>query len=101
MASTITVNMGTVKSKADELKNLNSSFRKQVEELKSKEASLNSMWEGEARKAFHNAFNNDAAQMNKFYDAIEKYINSLNEIVKQYQQAENKNLSTAQQRKYK
>ena len=46
MANNITVNTGTVKSKAGELRNLNKTFKSKVEQLKSTESSLNSMWEG-------------------------------------------------------
>lgn len=72
MANNITVNTGTVKSKAGELRNLNKTFKSKVEQLKSTESSLNSMWEGEAKTEFHNAFNKDITQMNNFYNAIEK-----------------------------
>ena len=38
--------------------------------------------------------------MNNFYNAIEKYVTSLEQIVAAYQSAESKNVSTATQRKY-
>ncbi len=100
MANNITVNTGTVKAKAGELRNLNKTFKSKVEQLKSTESSLNSMWEGEAKTQFHNAFNKDMTQMNNFYNAIEKYVTSLEQIVAAYQSAESKNVSTATQRKY-
>ncbi len=100
MANNITVNTGTVKSKAQELKTLNSSFNKQVEELKSTESGLNSMWEGEAKTEFHSAFTKDVTQMSNFYNAIEKYVASLEQIVAKYESAESKNVTTASQRNY-
>lgn len=99
MANSITVNTGTVASKAEELKTLNSSFKSQVENLVSTESSLNSMWEGEAKETFHREFQKDITQMNTFHSTIEKYVSSLSEIVKMYEKAENTNLSTASTRK--
>ena len=83
MAKTTIVTTTTLKSKANELKSLNSNFKKQVSALREQEKSLNSMWDGEANTAFHNAFEKDATQMDNFYNAIEKYyfcdiINSIN-----------------------
>lgn len=101
MANSIQVTTGTLTNKANELKSLNSRFKSQVETLKSQESSLNSMWDGEANTAFHNAFNKDVIQMNNFYNAIEKYVSSLNEIAKNYENAEKVNLSTATNRSYR
>ena len=100
MANNITVNTGTVTSKAAELKTLNSSFKSQVENLVSTESSLNSMWEGESRETFHREFQKDITQMNTFHQTIEKYISGLEEIVKMYEKAENANISTASARNH-
>lgn len=97
----ITVNTSTITNKAGELKTLNSSLKTQIEELTSTESALNSMWEGNANDAFHKAFTQDINQMNEFYNAIEKYITSLQEIVSVYEKAENANLNTANTRSYK
>lgn len=97
----ITVNTSTITNKAGELKTLNSSLKTQIEELTSTESALNSMWEGDANDAFHKAFTQDINRMNEFYNAIEKYITSLQEIVSVYEKAENANLNTANTRSYK
>lgn len=101
MANQIQVSTSTLSSKSSELRSLNSRFKSQVTNLRTQERSLNSMWEGESRKAFHNAFERDAAQMDKFYALIEKYVTSLNEIIKEYERAEKVNLSTATTRTYR
>lgn len=101
MANQIQVTTGTLTSKANELKNLNSRFKSQVSSLRSYESSLNSMWDGEANTAFHNAFTKDATQMDNFYNAIEKYVSSLNEIIQEYERAERANVNTATSRSYK
>lgn len=99
MAS-ITVTTSQLTSKANELKSYNTKFKTQVENLKQQESSLNSMWDGEANDAFHKAFDKDVTQMNNFYNAIEKYVQSLNEIIKNYENAESNNLKTATNRTY-
>lgn len=101
MAGQITVNTAALKTKAQELKRLNAEFKKQVGNLKTTESALNGMWEGEAKEAFHKAFQSDTVQMDSFYGAIEKYITVLSAIIERYQNAERKNLGTAGSRTYK
>lgn len=104
MSNTIQVTTATLKNKANELKSLNSKFKSQVENLKSAESSLNGMWEGEAKTAFHKAFTQDITditQMHNFYNAIEQYVQKLDQIATAYEQAEKKNIATATTRKYK
>ncbi|HBI63360.1 MAG TPA: hypothetical protein DDY31_19470 [Lachnospiraceae bacterium] len=100
MANSITVNTATLRSKASELRQSNAQFKQQVESLTTQEESLNSMWEGDANDAFHGAFTKDITQMNNFYNAIEKYVTSLEEIAKQYDETEKANQSIASARKY-
>lgn len=101
MSNTIQVTTSTLKEKANALKNLNSNLKKQIESLSSQEQSLNSMWDGESNDAFHKAFTQDVTQMNNFYNAIEKYVSTLNEIAAEYEKAEKTNLNTASTRSYK
>ncbi len=99
MASTIRVNPSTLRSKASELRGMNNRFRTQIQTLRSQEISLNSMWDGEANEAFHREFSKDCTQFDKFYNAIVKYVSSLNEIAAQYEKAERTNQNTANQRR--
>lgn len=94
----IQVTASTLTKKAEELKGLNNKFKSQVENLTSTENGLNGMWEGEAKEAFHKAFTGDIQKMNKFYDAIEKYVQALTQIAKEYEKAEMKNKQTATSR---
>lgn len=99
MAQTI-VNSSTLKSKAQELKNLNNNLKTQITNLTTQESSLNGMWDGDANTAFHNEFNKDITQMNNFYNAIEKYVSVLLEIANQYDSAEQSNQNIASSREY-
>lgn len=94
------VTSSELRSKAGELRELNAQFKTQVGNLESQEGSLLSMWEGEARNAFDAAFKNDKAQMDNYYNLIEQYCSSLENIAAKYDAAEAQNVSTAQTRSY-
>lgn len=94
------VTAGQLKAKAGELRDLNAQFKSQVGNLESQESSLVSMWEGEAKNAFHTAFQNDKTQFDNFYNLIEQYCASLENIASRYDMAEARNVSTAQTRSY-
>lgn len=100
MANNITVNTTTMRSKASELKSANGQLKTQIGNLTTEEEALNSMWDGDANTAFHNAFQKDIAQMNNFYNAIEKYCSALEEIAGKYDSTEQSNQSIASTRKY-
>lgn len=94
------VTAAQLKAKAEELTNLNNSLKTNVSELESCEQNLASMWEGQAKDAFHQAFSNDKIQMTNFSTLIEKYVYTLLTIAAKYEQAENINVDTASTRKY-
>lgn len=95
-----TVTASQLKTAASELRALNGQFKSTVGSLETQEGSLASMWEGEAKDAFHNAFINDKGQMDNFYNLIDQYCSALENIADKYSQAEQQNLSTAQSRSY-
>lgn len=97
----IQVTAAQLRAKASELRSANGNFKSQVGSLESQEGSLASMWEGEAKNAFHTAFMNDKAQMDKFYDLIEQYCRTLEDIAQKYEQAEAVNTQTASNRTYR
>lgn len=94
------VTTNELKSKTNELRELNAQFKTQVGNLENQEASLISMWEGEAKQAFDTAFKNDKAQMDNFYNLVIQYCAALENIASQYALAEARNASTAQTRNY-
>lgn len=89
-----------LRTTAQNLRECNSNFRNQVSSLESSEGSLNSKWQGSAHDAFHTAFMNDKAYMDKFAAEIEKYCTTLENIAANYENAENTNLDTANTRRY-
>ncbi len=89
-----------LRTKADTLESLNASLKSAVEALVTSEANLGTMWEGEAKEAFHNAFITDRDKMNEFILLIDKYIVALRNIAQKYETTENQNLNTATTRTY-
>lgn len=98
--SKIVVEIGGLRSGADELEQRNEQFRNAINELENLEGRLNGMWDGEANDTFHQAFTNDKIQMTNFYNAIAQYVATLRSIADRYQQAEINNTDTARTRSY-
>lgn len=96
----IRVTSAQLRAQAEALRTTNQNFKAQVNALEEKEASLNSMWDGDANDAFHKAFSQDKVQMDNFYNAIMQYVNVLENIADKYDQAEATNTSTASTRNY-
>lgn len=98
--SEIIVTSSSLRSKAEELSQMNEQFRNAVSSLTEEESALRSQYEGEASDAFHNAFTRDTTQMQNFYNAIAQYVQKLIQIADTYEKAERANVNTATQRKY-
>lgn len=98
--SAIVVTPATLRSQSEALRTTNARFKSAIAELEASEGTLNSMWEGDANRAFHTAFNNDKTQMTNFYTLIEQYCDALVNIAQKYDQAENTNRDTATTRVY-
>lgn len=96
----IRVTAAEVRRKAEELRNLNSQFQSKVDELTNDEQSLAAMWEGDAKTAFHTAFNNDKTQWDAFHSLIEQYAVALDNIATEYDNKEAANASIASTRNY-
>lgn len=99
--SGFTVTATELKNKAEELRNYNNQFKTSVTNLENREGALQGMWEGEAKEAFHTAFQSDKAQMTNFFNAIEQYINKLEAAAAKYAQTEAANVEIARTRVYK
>lgn len=96
----IMVTAAQLQKKADELNRYNTQFKKKVDSLEQTETSLMGMWDGDAKEAFHNAFNRDKINMQNFYNAIAQYVNVLQQIAASYAKGESQNINTANQRSY-
>lgn len=97
----IRVTMSQLKAQAEQLESLNEQFKSQVNDLEATEQQLGTMWEGEAKNAFHNAFTSDKTQMDNFYGAIKMYVQALLANAAKYSQAETTSYNLAAERTYK
>lgn len=98
--SEITTMVSTLRTKADELRELNELFKGQRTELMSTQEALNGMWEGEAKATFDNAFRSDMIQFQNFYNAIAAYAEALEDIANNYCIMEARNVELARERCY-
>ena len=96
----IKVTSSVLRNKMSELQNLNSQYKSALQELRTVENTLASMWEGEARSTFHNAFAQDVNQMGTFYNAVAKYVETLLNTAAKYQEAEMRNVEIGKTRSY-
>ena len=96
----ILVTAAQVKAKVEELRTMNEQFKSMVSELESQEVDLNSMWEGQANDAFHNAFMRDKSQMENFHSVMTMYISTLEQIAAEYEKAEAQNMMIGNTRSY-
>lgn len=91
----IRVTPAELKTMAEELEGKNTTLKNKIDELRQKETELSGMWEGEAKTAFHNAFNADVAQMDEFRNVITQFLKSLENIASEYESKEAMNIQMA------
>lgn len=94
----IKVTSSELRAKADELEQYNSKFKSEVEKMTGYEQDLRSMWEGDAQKAFSQAFMTDKGKMDAFSNNIALYIAALRADSVKYDQAEAQATSIGQTR---
>lgn len=97
----IRVTASQLRARAEELTGWNRQFHNQTGELEACEQRLASMWEGQAKEAFHQEFAKDRIQMANFSALIDKYVSTLLAIAAKYERAENMNAQTASARNYR
>lgn len=92
------VTASELKAKAEELRNLNGNYKKEVTALESTEGALKGKWEGEANTTFHNAFMQDKGKMDAFSTLVDQYVEVLLQIAAEYEKAEAQNTQIASTR---
>lgn len=99
MATIIRVTTSELRRRAEELRNLNERFNKEVDALNDRERQLMTMFEGDASKAFNQQFQIDKGKFFTFYNGINQYIQRLLDAAEAYDRAEAQNVSIANTRK--
>ena len=94
------VNPATLHAAAEELNDQNNQLKSLIDQLVQTEATLSSMWEGDAKLAFHNAFIHDKGAMDNFNVVVNTYVATLNSIAAKYEQVEAQNTEIANKRSY-
>lgn len=94
------VTSSQLRQKAQLLSQLNSSLNTQITVLQNSETGVCSMWEGEAKNAFHRAFTHDKQCMDEFKKAIDQYVRALEQIAQSYEKGESQNVQIATTRSY-
>ena len=100
MASEIRVTSATLRSKKDELIELNQKFNETADSMEETVHTLEGSWEGDSHDAFYTAFNTDKGKMTAFSGAVTQYTNALEQIIVKYEAAEAENVSIAGSRSY-
>ncbi len=88
-----------LKSKAEELRAINSRFKNEIAKLEMAEESLKNKWSGEANEKFHTSFINDKVKIDNFSALIEQYIGTVSTICNLYEKTENFNCETLNTRR--
>lgn len=96
--SMIQVTAAKLRSEAENLQSLNQELYHQINELELREYSMQNMWEGVAREAFHAAFMQDKEQMMVFRNLVIRYIQVLFQAAQKYEQVEAQNAEIAARR---
>ncbi len=94
------VTSSELRKRAGKISDLNSQFKSKAVQLSEQEAALCSMWEGQAKDSFHQAFLRDRQQMDAFGQLIAQYVQALLEIAVRYEEAEKRNREIASTRNY-
>ncbi len=100
MASEIRVTSATLRSKNEELSQLNQKFMETADSMENTVHTLEGSWEGESHDAFYAAFSTDKGKMAAFSGAIGQYSAALDQIIAKYEAAEAQNVSIASSRTY-
>lgn len=98
MASEFTVTSTMLRSKKDELKQMNRTFADNAQALEATVRTLDGSWEGETHDAFYAAFQTDKGKMDLFKSTVEAYVQALESIIARYEAAEQSNTAIAARR---
>ena len=82
----------------NQLRSCNREFEDQMRRQDNEEGRLDAMWDGNANEAFNTVYRNDRKHFWNFSQAIKDYINALENILRQYEDSEQKNVNTARTR---
>jgi WXG100 family type VII secretion target len=92
MADNFRVQISGLNSGVTELVTLNQQFTNVMKQLQESVATLSAQWEGEAKEKYNTAMNQDVEMMLKFSELMQRYIEALADISKNYSNTEQTNV---------
>ncbi len=98
--ATIRVSANELRVRAEQLHEENADLKNKIDEFNEVADALAAQWEGEARDAFINACNMDRSQMDNFSAVIDAFYQTLLDMAKKYEEAEDVNVNIATSRAY-
>ena len=79
-----------------QLRDLNTQFRTQAENIRTEQGNLTQKWEGDASTAFQEHFRAEEGNFESFATTIDEYVRGLEEILRNYEVAEQMNKNIAE-----
>lgn len=93
--SEIIVSANELTKNKEELSTLKKTFEGQIRKLEAESKSLNSMWDGEAKRAYQTSMGADIAKLMAFLKVLVEIIAILETIISLYRKMEQKNSALA------
>lgn len=97
MSEIVVTRSSDIQGIIDNLRNLNSEFRKKAEDISTEQGTLTSKWQGDASTAFQDHFKREYPNFENFAQVIDEYVQGLEQILQEYEQAEGANITIANQ----
>jgi WXG100 family type VII secretion target len=97
MAEIVVKSSSDIQGIIDNLRNLNTEFRKKADDVNTEQTALTSKWEGDASTAFQDHFKREYPNFENFAQVIDEYVVGLEQILQEYEQAEGANITVANQ----
>ena len=95
MAEIYVLSSNAISGVITELRSLNQEFNSKAADIRQEHQNLITKWEGDASTAFEQNFHREEVGFDNFYQAIEEYVEALQEILNQYETAEAQNVNIA------
>lgn len=89
MAQRLEVNTGTLRNDINEIRGEIRGLRTEMSNLRGAASALGQTWEGEAKKAFMGALEDDLRRLELLINTIEKFTNKTEESKDAYEKCEN------------
>lgn len=84
----IKVTPSVLRNNAEELQNEAKNLSQKMDELQDRENQLSTMWQGDAKDSFHEAFMTSYNECQPFFQELQRFIAKLEETAEKYEKVE-------------